>query len=247
MKTSTKISHKENVSNLNVLIARIGTFGESYNPSNLLLKVSSLNTISTNGQNANAAVDATDVIKKNAQSARSLSFDGLDPLVDRSINALKISGASAQTIEQAKAIARDIHGRRASEIVKPDAMEAAKIDGIAVRQVVKHIADFNTRANNMSIYALFINSVAEYKPNETDISKTGLTAKSVELNTKNADILTAETEHDNAILNRNSILYFNDDNLVDIGLNTKLYVKSAYGFSSVQYKQISGLIFRKLA
>jgi hypothetical protein len=43
---------------------------------------------------------------------------------------------------------------------------------------------------------------------------------------------------------RNSILYASVSGLVDVALDVKKYVKSVYGASSPQYKQVSKIEFK---
>jgi len=48
----------------------------------------------------------------------------------------------------------------------------------------------------------------------------------------------------NARITRNDILYKPNTGLVDIAIDTKTYIKSVFGASSPQYKQVSGLEFK---
>ena len=48
----------------------------------------------------------------------------------------------------------------------------------------------------------------------------------------------------NARITRNDILYKEKTGIVDIALDVRAYVKSIYGATSPQYKQVSKLSFR---
>jgi hypothetical protein len=67
------------------------------------------------------------------------------------------------------------------------------------------------------------------------------------LKSNNSAVKANETQKDNAILSRNQILYNPNTGLVDIALSTKSYIKSVFGATSPQYKQVSGLVFRSIA
>jgi len=246
MKTTTKTGHKENVKNLNVLSARTGTFGDAYNPSNPALTVANMIIIGKNGQDANDAVDIAEVAVKNMTRARSESFNALDSVVDRSLNAMKVSGASEQTIEQAKSLAREVHGRRASELLSDEELAAAKAKGNEITQHVVHNASFDRKIENFGRYALFFASVPEYKPNETEITAVGLNGMLTELKAKNAGLLAAETTYATALSHRDTVLYADTTGLVDIAQSVKTYVKSVFGSRSGQYKQISDLVFTRI-
>ncbi len=62
----------------------------------------------------------------------------------------------------------------------------------------------------------------------------------------NANAVNAETALNNARLSRNEILYKADSGLVDTAASVKMYIKSLYGATSPQYKQVSGLAFTKV-
>ena len=66
------------------------------------------------------------------------------------------------------------------------------------------------------------------------------------MKTKNTAVITAATALSNTRIARNDILYKATVGLVGVVQEVKKYVKSAFGATSSQYKQISGLPFRKL-
>lgn len=204
-----------------------------------------LNLTCTNGQSANDTLDAAEVPLKNARAARVILFNGLDTLTSRSINALVVSGASEQTIKQARALARDVHGRRASAILSDEEIAAAKAEGNNSKQVTVHNASYNSRLTSLAKYILFIEAEPNYKPNEEDLKITGLKAKLDDMTAKNTAVITAETAYDAAIYNRNKINNIDNTGAADVGNNSKLYVKSVFGVNSPEYKLISDLIFIK--
>jgi len=84
-----------------------------------------------------------------------------------------------------------------------------------------------------------------YLPNETDLKAVALNATLTNLKTANTAAISATTPYDNAKIARNTLLYQSNTGLVDIALDVKKYVKSVFGASSPQYKQVSGIQFRK--
>jgi hypothetical protein len=63
------------------------------------------------------------------------------------------------------------------------------------------------------------------------------------MKTLNAAVVTAASALSNARIARNEILYKETSSLVDISVDVKTYIKSAFGTSSPQYKQLSRLEF----
>ena len=246
MKATSITGHKQNVANLNVLSSRVSSFGTAYNPSNATLTLANLNLVGRNGQGANDQVDMAQVTYLNARTVRMNVGDDLDQLTTRSLNAVKVSGASAATIEQAKSLAREVHGKRASKLLSEQELVAAKADGNEVNQVGKHNSSYNAKIDNFSKYVLYLSAIPEYRPNEPDITPVALNTKLSDLKTKHMEHLDAETAYSSAIANRNTVLYADQVGLVDVAQNVKTYVKSVFGAASPEYKQISDLAFARL-
>lgn len=82
-----------------------------------------------------------------------------------------------------------------------------------------------------------------YTPNETDLKVTTLTTLLADMRTKNTGSINALTPLSNARIARNTILSATGTGLVDIAGEVKKYVKSVFGGTSPQYKQVSGLSF----
>ena len=64
-----------------------------------------------------------------------------------------------------------------------------------------------------------------------------------DLTAKNAAVLAATVPLSNARISRNEILYKEKTGLVDTAFDVKVYIKSLFGATSSQYKQISKLKF----
>ncbi len=244
--STNQTGHEQNVVNLGVLNTRIATFGEAYNPSRSELFLLSLTKLQADGEAVIVLFVADESKLKNAIAARTLAFYGFDELVTRAINALRISGASAQTIQQAEAIVRDLRGKRASAKLTDEEILAAKEKGEEVKQVTLHNNTIDSKIENFAKFIQFLSTIAEYKPNETDLTVTALNARLTSLKTSNAAYQTADAALDATRLTRDVLLYTDGTGLVDTALDVKIYVKSAFGATSPQYKQISDIVFTKL-
>jgi hypothetical protein len=84
-----------------------------------------------------------------------------------------------------------------------------------------------------------------YAPNENDLKITAITAMINDFKVKNTAVINATTALSNARISRNDILYKKTTGLVDIAKEVKAYVKSAFGATSSQYKQVSKLKFTR--
>ena len=88
-----------------------------------------------------------------------------------------------------------------------------------------------------------VSSVPSYTPNEADLSVASLTTFRNSLVAANNNVITSEVAYSNARISRDNLLYSKDTGLVEIALYVKNYVKSIFGATSPQYKQISGIKF----
>ena len=88
-----------------------------------------------------------------------------------------------------------------------------------------------------------LESISLYKPNEEDLKVTSLTALYNDLKSKNNAVVNALVPLNNARISRNEILYKENTGLVDIACDAKTYIKSIFGATSPQFKQISKLQF----
>jgi len=84
-----------------------------------------------------------------------------------------------------------------------------------------------------------------YAPNEVDLQVVSLTNFHNNLKTTNTAVINATTAISNARIARNNILYADKTGLYDIAQEVKKYVKSVFGATSPQYKQVSKIKFTK--
>lgn len=195
--------------------------------------------------NANQAIDLVNEsipIYKNKIAERELIFDPLNKLSTRIMNALQATDAAEQLQENARTINRKIQGSRA----KPKKSEEYGQDGDEHGKISVSQMSFDSRLDNFNKLVKLLSSIAEYTPNEEDLNVTGLNALSGSLKTKNTSVVSATTALSNARIARNKVLYANDTGLVDVAMDVKAYVKSVYGASNPQYKQVSKLRFKAM-
>jgi hypothetical protein len=243
--SNNQTGHEQNVVNLNVLITRIDSFPAGYNPSRAEFTFSSLTQLKTNGESTIASVISAEKAFKKSIVLRSAEFSPLDPLITRAMNAFESSGALPQTVEQAKAIVRELRGQRASDKLTEEQIAVAKENGKDLRQITLHNMNIDRRIENFNKFIQFLSPEEEYNPNEEDLKIDALNTKLLALKTANNNYNSVDSALDAARLERNALLYSSNTGLVDIAKGVKLYVKSAFGATSPQYKAISGIVFTR--
>lgn len=243
MASTTETGHAKNVANFDDLISFATGYGTAFNPSKPSIKLTALQTLSTSAKNAITAVNAAQPAYSNAVSARESAFEPLSKLATRILNALKATDTTTQVDESATTLIRKIQGTRATPKKTEAQLKALADAGTVVTEASSSQMSYDNRLDNFDKLIKLLTSVTLYAPNEADLKVTALTTLYTDLKTKNTAVVTATIPLSNARISRNDILYKTNVGLVDIASDVKVYVKSVYGASSPQYKQISKLKF----
>jgi len=245
----TKVSesgHVKNVTNLTELTFFVGGYKEVYNPSKPAIRYDALQSLNVVCQDALVKVSDAKAKYSTAIADRKVTFAPLDKMSTRSLNSLKSTGTTEELDEKATSLVRKIHGRRAT--AKKDVMDAA-VSGSETseaKQISSSQLSYDSKLVNFSnligLYAI----ISEYAPNEEDLKLDSLKAYMAELKAKNQAVLSALVMLSNARIARNDLFYKPISGLVDISLDTKNYIKSIFGASSPQFKQVSRLMFKNI-
>jgi len=245
MASTSETGHSKNVANMDELASFTLGYGPAYNPTKPSIKTDSLHEISTIARKAINEVNGTMPVYSNAVADREAAFIPISKLVTRVLNALKATDTSAQVIDNAKTLVRKIQGQRATPKKTPEQKKVLEAAGKEVVEISSSQMSFNSRMESFDKLIKLLTNVPLYGPNETDLTIDSLTTLYNNLRDKNAAVLSAAIPLSNARLTRNDILYKTDTGLIDTARNAKFYIKSLFGATSPQYKQVSKLGFRK--
>jgi len=238
MASTSETGHAKNVDNLGLLISNIASYGDRYKPTNPSILLEALKKMEADGRAAVLAVNDAMPIYSRATIERDNAFAPLGQLVTRSLNSLRASSSSEQTDEAASAIVRKIRGNRTT------AKTAAATD-VKVATVSTSQQSYDSVIDNYERYIQYIAATPEYAPNEEDIKLPVLKALAVDLRAKNTACNNAKVAIDNARMARNRVLYTPLTGLVDVALDAKTYIKSLFGSTSPEYKQVAKIDFTK--
>lgn len=240
MASTSEVGHAKNVANFQDLIEFVTGYGATYNPSKNSLKLPQLVALK-----ATAETKLTDVISKNTAynnkvNERMVAFSNLKSLSTRLVNALQTTDATTQTINDAKTFNRKMQGKKASASQTPTDPNAPAPKTISTSQqsydqLIQHLAGLKS----------VLEEESSYTPNETDLQVATIDAKIADLTAKNTAVSTAYTNISNSRISRNETLYTSDNGIFETASEVKKYIKSVFGASSPQYKQVSGIKFSK--
>ena len=100
--------------------------------------------------------------------------------------------------------------------------------------------------DHMDNLITLVTTEPSYKPNEKDLTAIALNDLLTKLKAANKAVKDADTAYSNSRISRNKLLYADNTGLVPTAGEVKKYVRSVYGASAPEYKQISGLQFKKI-
>jgi hypothetical protein len=246
MKSNSETGHAMNVANFKEAISIVTGYGTAYNPSNDAIKLPGLQTSLANAEGAVGRVNAILSPYSIAVGNRDATFGPLSSLTTRVLNALKATGVIEQLIKTAKTIIRKIQGRRAVSKLSEEEKAALAAEGQEVKEISSSQMSFDSRVDNFNKLIELLAGIPLYTPNEPELSVESLRALYDDMKEKNAAVILATTALTNARIARNEALYDETTGLCQLAASMKAYVKSLFGATSPQYKQISKLSFKTI-
>lgn len=233
--------HARNIEHFSQMISFCQGYGVTYNPSNGDLTVVKLQALLATAQSNVASVASALAPWKVAVNSRESAFEGIRKLVTRIVSNLAASGAAPNVVEDAKSIKRKIDGARKKTLPADDpATPVDESKGISVSQ-----QSYSQIVDHFDNLVQLLTNTAAYTPNEVALKVVTLNTLSASLKTANNAVAAANTPLSNARITRNTTMYLDPKNMIDRAALVKKYVKSVFGADSPQYKQISGLEFRR--
>jgi hypothetical protein len=246
MSKSVDTGHGRNVVNGEKLITYVTGYGAVYNPSNASIQLSSLTEKAAAARAVNEQVN--DLIAKNANAvaARDEAFVPLKPLSTRMLNGVKASNVPQQVLDNAITNNRRLHGDRASPKLTEEEKKALIAKGVTVNEVTSAQLGYDNLLDSFDKQIKVLATIPQYAPNEVDLQLPTLTALYNDLLAKNREVINNNAQLSTLRLNRDKILYDAETGIVALALDVKSYVKSVFGSTSPEFKQISGVKFRTL-
>ena len=247
MANNPETGHAKNVSNFESLFSFVKGYGEAYNPSRDAIKIPALEEILAKSKKSLADIDTFLPPYTNAVSARESAFEPLGKIITRVNNSIKATDTTENVDESVKTLVRKLQGTRATAKISEEEKQKLAAEGKEVNQISASQMGYDNRLENFYKLIMLLTSIPQYNPNEEDLKISTLTALYEDLKAKNSAVVETTTPLSNSRIARNEIMYAPTTGLVDVAFDTKVYIKSVFGASSPQYKQVSKLEFKSLA
>jgi hypothetical protein len=244
MPSTSETGHAKNIANFEDLISFCTGYGTSYNPSKESLTIAKLKELQTQAKDILQQTKITKTNFDNATNARQIAFKDLKPLATKIVNALAVSGASNLVIADAKTINRKIQGVKANSTTQKSSTNPPPLEGLGEAKTISTSQQsYDSIIDHLTKLVETITQEPSYKPNETELKTDTIKARLDTMKSTNTELINSYTNWSNTRIQRNATLYSPLTGLVQTALEVKKYVKSVFGATSPQYKQVSGLVF----
>ena len=248
MPSISETGHAKNVANFLDLITFCKGYGGNYNPSKTAIQIAQLDALYNDAKNSVTEVTNQNTAFNNVVNARVNLFKDNKQLATRLTNAFDTTDASDEAKNNVKSFNRKLQGKRASKAPSPlqkagGEVTPADLNTPAPKTISSSQQSYDQQIEHLSGLVSALASEPSYKPNETGL-QVGTINKLIDNQTKsNADVATAYTAVSNARITRDKYLYDKKKGLYDTSLEVKKYVKSVFGTTSPEYKQVNGIKF----
>jgi len=244
MSKTSETGHAKNVANFEELITYVQSYNGEYNPSRESIKVEALKSLLANGKQRMADFNIALSPFKMAVAERETAFEPLDKFTTRLVNALKATDTSAQMDNTVQSIARKIKGERATPKKKVLAVQQGETTAVGEKEISAAQTSYDNRLENFRKLFVQLQNIPQFQPNEADLQPEAIKAFYDNMVAKNNAAILTTVALSNARIARNKVLYEPITGMLDIAFDTKVYIKSLYGASSPQYKQVGGIQFK---
>ena len=242
MSSNSESGHAVNIANFKTLHDTCLAFGVVYDPSNTQLTLVNMLAQWTAANTAQGSMNSAIQAAKQPVNNRQIAFEPLNKIITRSLASLNSTDASDQVKHDAKTLADEIRGHNRNSA--PPAAEGAEAELDEDFLSTSHMS-FVQRVNNLESYVDLLSNIAEYTPNEADISVAGLTTLKTNLETANNAVAPLVATASTSRISRDHLLYDDETGIVDVAGKCKDYVKSIFGATAAEYRLVSGIKFRK--
>lgn len=244
-KQQSDSSYEGMVAVFELLLTFLTYMGAAYNPGPAHLKLpalqarlASLKSLLNDVSAAKAAYDA-------AVSTRAAWYALLPDLVTRVLNMLKVFSPKSPVLKAVKSLVSKLRGKRLTD-------EPTNPDGSPGETNSSSQTSAANKVMQMTNLISLLGQDPKYAPtapppgsDEPNLTLAGLGAFRDEMSARTSAVNGTKAPLKQARDARDVALFDEEDGLLAVVQQIKAYVKAAFGFKSAEYKQISGLSFKK--
>lgn len=247
MTKQPETGHAKNLASLYDLNQHIKTLGVTYNASIATITALALETLYTNAKAKLEDVKTAFDTWKVATNQREIAFEALNAFATRLMGYLQSTGAPQQTLDDMAALVMKIRG--GTRTPKLEAAKAADGSAPATEPAITRSSaqqSYDQLLEHFSKIVLLLKGVADYAPNEEELSIAGLEKRLADLTALNNGVSVAKANLKAARISRNAFFYAANTGVLDLVKKAKAYMLSIYGRTSQQYMAAIAIKFTRV-
>ena len=237
---SVSVSEKGNakiIANAGLLLPYIVELGPVYAPSNPKLRLDNLELTAGKGRDLQTSVNFLLPDYTIAVRERKELFNPLSRYITKLRKSYKsVYGITQMQLENFMTISRRIKGARKSK--KKGAIETAEEHSVSQMS-------YDQRTNNMQNMIALLKATENFNPNEVEFKVATIEDMHKQMLLRTDAVAKTFAPLNIARSRRDSILYLDEDNLVDLFNAAKDYLFSILDSDSVEYRAIARIRFKK--
>lgn len=234
------MTHVKTAASYSRLVDICTGLGGNYNPGHEFLQVEVLVAQQKEVKKALELVIAAKAHFDTVANERKQVFQALSRLVASILRMLETSGASAETVEDARAFVHQFMGVSAKRREPAPAEGAVPVSKRSTLQLA-----YVSKADSFAKLVKVIANETRYKANEAHLSVSGLNEKLKELQALNERVSDARVRWSYARIHRNEVMYGDGASMRRTALAARKYVRALFGLPSEQYALLKALRFTK--
>lgn len=235
------MSHVKTAAALEEFLSLCSGYRGSYNPGLPNLKLSALNELAVKARHALEEVNVAKSVWNNATNHREIAFAGLPKLVSSITFTLAASGASEQTMKDARVLLRQMTSRRKNREPIPfgESLEPSE----KTRPFSQR--GFESMTNHFAQLVHLVSNEPLYQPTEHYLSVPGLMEHVSKLRSHNGIVKETRVALSHARLVLYQVYYGDVNSVVVTARSAKKYLRAIFGLNSSQYRQVKNFNFAK--
>lgn len=241
-----EVGHAKNVARFSELTGFCKSYGSDYNPSKATIQIPNLDIIINDGKAAIADVTDKLVAFANATNQRQNIFEPLKKLSTRLLGAFTVTNAPDNAINDMRSINKKIQGTRITKktiIVAAPSTDETNLSTPDEKTISTSQRSYDQQIEHFAKAIALLKTEPSYAPNEVELQISSLEDLLHLMRTASEAVTNAYIKLSNSRIKRNEVLYKKDTGLCHVAQEVKKYVKSVFGATSPQCKQINGIRF----
>lgn len=234
------MTHVKQVESFTRLIGFCSGFG-GYNPGRQSLQIDALTTMLGRVQSAMENVKIAKAEYNRQVNQRKQVFDQVPTILAGILRRLEASGAKPEQLEDARAYVHQFIG----SVPKAKARGAVPSEQTESTPTTSRLQlAYAAKADSFSNLVKTVQTEPLYQPREQAYTIAGLEATGAELNGLNQAVLDARKQWRMALIERNNLLYRNEESMVQLARAVKRYVRGLFGLASGEYALVKAITFK---